>query len=180
MKNPRSAVVKTSYTIATAAFVLFQVALWRTAKVSQNGSIPQAATVLRSPRHLRESSSTSDKPKTLVGIFSTLEDTSKTWHRQIFARYPDRVCTLGDFQTKLSDKERKACQVIYTFVIGANPYGPTEIITSGNGAPKLLVKRSERNFASDIQSEDCTLLNIKYVLHTTDTTDPLTACAKLF
>jgi hypothetical protein len=166
MKAVRSTLLTACYMVAAAAFVLLQVAVWRQTSIatfpsnSNDGAIglPEP-----SSRHLRESRP-SQIPKTLVAIFSTLEDTSKTWHRQVFSQYPGRVCPLGDFQTKLSSKERRACQVIYTFVIGGNPSGPTEIVTSGNGAPKLLVKRSDHNFASDIQSEDCTLLNIKYVM----------------
>jgi hypothetical protein len=162
MKALRSTLLTVCYIVAAAAFVLLQVALWRpsiSTFPSNGASIPE-----HSRRHLREATLRQPQiPKTLVAIFSTLEDTSKTWHRQVFSQYPGRVCPLGDFQTKLTSKERRACQVIYTFVIGVNPSGPTEIVTSGNGAPKLLVKRSDQNFASDIQSEDCTLLNIKYV-----------------
>lgn len=165
MKALRSTLLTACYIVAAAAFVLLQVAVWRQTAIAtfpSDGAIPEPSSYSNSRRHLRESRP-SKIPKTLVAIFSTLEDTSKTWHRQVFSQFPGRVCPLGDFQTKLSSKERRACQVIYTFVIGVNPSGPTEIVTSGNGAPKLLVKRSDQNFASDIQSEDCTLLNIKYV-----------------
>lgn len=163
MKTPRRAVI----TVAAAAFVLLQVTVRRHSEQilpSRNGLTGEHRGGRFSSRHLRQATSPSDKPKTLIGIFSTLEDASKTWHRKVFAQYPGRVCSLGDFQSRLSKTERRACQVIYTFVIGASPSGPAEIITSGNGAPKLLVKKSEGNFASDIQSDDCTLLNIKYVL----------------
>ena len=135
-------------------------------------------------RHLREvsSSSTIPFPKTLVGIFTTLDDPSKDWHRQnLGQQHPKQICALGDYESKLSFSEKEACRVIYTFVIGGStdPNAPTELLTAPDGEKKkkaahhsLLVKKNtsaageRRSLPRDVHENDCTLLNIRYVLST--------------
>ncbi|CAJ1957568.1 unnamed protein product [Cylindrotheca closterium] len=131
-------------------------------------------------RHLREVSTTTTIPfpKTLVGIFTTLDDPSKDWHRQNLAQYSQHICALGDYEssTKLSLSEKEACQVIYTFVIGGNmdPNAPTELLTvpdDENNTNKnkaataqhhsLLVNTKGQNLPKDVHENDCTLLNIR-------------------
>lgn len=123
-------------------------------------------------RHLREVSSSGTSipfPKTLVGIFTTLDDPSKDWHRQNLARHPKQICAFGDFELTLSASEREGCQVIYTFVMGGNtgPNAPTELLTvpiGENSRAKhhsLLVKTSGKSLPKDVHENDCTLLNIR-------------------
>eukprot|EP00526_Cylindrotheca_closterium_P009944 CAMPEP_0113644644 /NCGR_PEP_ID=MMETSP0017_2-20120614/23500_1 /TAXON_ID=2856 /ORGANISM="Cylindrotheca closterium" /LENGTH=407 /DNA_ID=CAMNT_0000556273 /DNA_START=1 /DNA_END=1220 /DNA_ORIENTATION=- /assembly_acc=CAM_ASM_000147 len=130
-------------------------------------------------RHLREVSSSTNPPfpKTLVGIFTTLDDPSKDWHRQNLAQHPKRICALGDYEssssTQMSSSEREACQVIYTFVMGGNtdPNAPTELFTVPDDGENSNSKATQKKHHSllvkntsgqkDVHENDCTLLNIR-------------------
>jgi len=102
-------------------------------------------------------------PKTLVGFISsdTMNDCSyRKRHRELMSIWNDtRVCTLFEFEAK-SPEERESCQLIYTFIIGANrdPNGPTEII---DDSTQLLVKKPIETKHEDINWPDTTLLNIR-------------------
>jgi hypothetical protein len=89
----------------------------------------------------------------LVGIFSRIEDVMKRDEMRavVFAKGGrGQVCTLTQY---LRDRKmQKTCVVLYTFVIGANPSGPT-VRLEQSGEPLSL--------HDDSQESDATLLNIK-------------------
>jgi hypothetical protein len=79
---------------------------------------------------------------------------------QIFAEHQDsRVCSLGDFLAQ--PESRHGCQLVYTFVLGGNPDGPTELV---NDSLPLLVPNvllNSTSAASDKLRNDMTVLNIR-------------------
>jgi hypothetical protein len=72
-------------------------------------------------------------------------------HRELFALHPN-VCSLQQFQKTRSS----ACELLYTFVLGANKDGPTETV---NDTVPVLASRFRKGFTGD----DVTHLNIRYV-----------------
>jgi hypothetical protein len=66
------------------------------------------------------------KSRVLMGLMAaesrSLNDYARV-HRELFALHPN-VCSLQQFQMTRSS----ACQLLYTFVLGANEDGPTEIV----------------------------------------------------
>lgn len=69
--------------------------------------------------------------------------------REVFAVHPN-ACSLKQLQETRSS----ACRIIYTFVIGANEQGSTEIV---NDTTPILASVTNHSFAGD----DVTLLNIR-------------------
>ena len=49
----------------------------------------------------------------------------------------DRICSLSEAQTMDS------CQLIYTFVVGANPHGPTNLVDYHNSSHPLTLTGSD-------------------------------------
>jgi hypothetical protein len=111
----------------------------------------------------------------LVGIF-TADDIKndreyRSRHRKLFTLWNDpRVCNLAEFQIRTTT-QRASCEVIYTFVVGANVTAstPTEWIPqdeTDNGKrpsnPILLPSTVPYNHSSpDLAKNDVTRLNIR-------------------
>ena len=102
-------------------------------------------------------------PKMLIGVFSsdTFNDcTHRKRHRELFSIWDDRrTCSLPEYRSGDEDL-KEACQVIYTFVVGAGDKAtaPTEIV---DDSVDLLVDRIENPYREDINDADVTRLNIK-------------------
>jgi len=107
---------------------------------------------------LLESKADRALPKTLVGIISSDTRNDATYrkrHRELFDIWKDpRVCSLADWQRN----PQGDCQLMYTFVVGANPEGPTEIV---DDTVPLLYESPMQSAFSDIQQDDVTRLNIR-------------------
>lgn len=88
----------------------------------------------------------------LIGIFSTLEEEElRTSVRSSFFVHRDgRVCSLQEYVK--SGHRKKVCQILYTFVIGANPGGPTLILDDSS---------FRRTAAPETGEPDITWLNIR-------------------
>lgn len=69
---------------------------------------------------------TRQRPRFLFGIFSTLRETDairrSVIRRTYLASDPDRICSVKDLVNK------PHCQIVYTFVLGANATGPTDMV----------------------------------------------------
>jgi len=119
----------------------------------------------------------------LVGIFTADMPHASEYrsrHRKLFTLWNDpRVCSLAEFQHQMANPGavqcKKSCELIYTFVVGANPKGPTEwmeqedeIDDYGMRPPShsiLVADAKGCNFtAADLLKKDVTRLNIRYVL----------------
>ena len=102
------------------------------------------------------------RSRTLIGIFSSNTRNDCTYrkrHRELFRIWNDtRVCTLGELEQR-PERERKHCQLVYTFVIGAGDAdSPTQIVNAS--VPLYRTKKLESKFP-DVNHDDVTLLNIK-------------------
>lgn len=91
---------------------------FKTASRTTKGSINDSKRSTSNDQKLRT-------PRILMGIFSSdnmFDATHRKWHRQLFNDiWKDRrVCTLNDFRYSDDRSVRERCQLIYTFVIGAN------------------------------------------------------------
>jgi len=68
----------------------------------------------------------------LIGIFTTdykNDEEYRSRHRKLFTLWNDpRVCSLGDFEKWKKAAVPTSCEVMYTFVVGANPAAATEWI----------------------------------------------------
>ena len=97
----------------------------------------------------------------LVGILTadfSNDESYRKRHRQLFKLWNDkRVCSLPDFKSRPLDR-RYECQVIYTFVIGANPDASPELVDDSR---PMEVDKPIRGKCSDLNEPDMTLLNIR-------------------
>jgi hypothetical protein len=130
-------------------------------------------------------------PRILIGIFTTdFEDgyEYRSRHRTLFASWNDtRICSLYDYERHEQKRRQQSknknnnmmpskCEYIYTFVIGANPYGPPILLSTDNdGTPTTATYHSNSYVSSwtvprpiinttndDINTHnDITLLNIR-------------------
>jgi hypothetical protein len=68
----------------------------------------------------------------LMGIFTIVEErTQRNLVRRALALYNDsRVCSFGSTNGQMPPRPPDHCQLIYTFVIGANPQGAKQIVKS--------------------------------------------------
>jgi hypothetical protein len=119
---------------------------------------------------------TKKRPRFLWGIMTTLEGSKEKSRRDIIRRtylgyyknYPhlaDRICSLSEAKAK------ESCQLIYTFVVGANSNGPTNLVDHKNSSHALTLDESEvvtqfpafsnSSDASHNIEKDMTFLNIK-------------------
>jgi hypothetical protein len=110
----------------------------------------------------------------LVGIFTAdlpNDHEYRSRHRKLMTLWNDpRVCTLADFE-KRSASNREECELIYTFVVSANPEGSTEwieadAIDDGRYPDNPIVVQPGRHFAwsangNDLAKSDVTRLNIR-------------------
>jgi len=79
-------------------------------------------------------------------------------HRSLFGLWNDpRVCSLPDFKS-LPVEERYECEIIYTFVMGANPEASPELVDDSR-PPE--VTRPIKGLCPDLNEPDMTLLNIR-------------------
>lgn len=106
-------------------------------------------------------------PRTLVGIISANNRNDCAYrkrHRELFRIWNDtRVCSLPELKQR-SPHDRSSCQLVYTFVLGANTdaNAPTEIVDNSTGFPLERPTPLPSRWG-DVNDEDVTLLNIKYV-----------------
>lgn len=96
--------------------------------------------------------------RTLIGIISSDSRNDCTYrkrHREIFQIWNDtRVCSLNEIHD--------ACQVIYTFIVGAGSQdSPTQLVN--DSFPLLVENTIPSKYCSDLNSDDVSLLNIRYV-----------------
>ena len=107
------------------------------------------------------SSPHSGRLRVLVGILSAdifNDQVYRKRHRTLFKLWNDpRVCTLPEFKKKPLS-ERYVCELIYTFVIGANPNATPELVD--NSRP-FEVTRPISGISKDLNEPDMTLLNIR-------------------
>ncbi len=103
----------------------------------------------------------SGRLRVLIGILSAdffNDQVYRKRHRNLFNLWNDpRVCSLPDFKTRPLS-ERYVCELIYTFVIGANPTASPELVD--NSRP-FEVDRPITGTSRDLNEPDMTLLNIR-------------------
>lgn len=108
------------------------------------------------PRHSR-------RLRVLFGILTAdfrNDEAYRKRHRALFKLWNDkRVCSLHDFK-KMPLEERYECELIYTFVIAANPNETAELVDHSR---PYEVSRPYRGKCNDLNQPDMTLLNIKCV-----------------
>lgn len=93
--------------------------------------------------------------RTLIGIMAAESLDVNHYvkvQREVLSLHPN-VCSLQQFQEMRSS----SCLLVYTFVVGANEQGPSEIV---NDAYPILASNASVSFG-DV--DDVTLLNIRYV-----------------
>ena len=99
--------------------------------------------------------------RVLIGILSAdffNDQVYRKRHRSLFKLWNDsRVCSLPDFKS-MPLAERYTCELIYTFVIGANPDASPELVD--NSRP-FEVNRPITGTSRDLNDPDMTLLNIR-------------------
>lgn len=99
--------------------------------------------------------------RVLVGILSAdffNDQVYRKRHRNLFELWNDeRVCSLPEFKKK-PVAERYVCELIYTFVIGANPDASPELV---DGSRPMEVQRPVIGVSKDLNEPDMTLLNIR-------------------
>ena len=121
-------------------------------------SYPQTADTTNTLKEFRRS-------RTLVGILtadSRPDYYYRRRHRELFQIWNDtRVCSLGELR-RMPALRRKQCQLVYTFVLGAatDPNSPTLVV---NTSIPLFRDGPFPSKHSDVNQDDVTLLNIKYV-----------------
>jgi hypothetical protein len=100
-------------------------------------------------------------PKVLVGILSDDSFNGCTYrkrHRELLGIWKDpRTCSLPDYRS-WTEEQRSKCELIYTFVVGGNPEGPTEIV---DNTTSLLMPKPVKAYREDINDADVTVLNIR-------------------
>jgi hypothetical protein len=100
-------------------------------------------------------------PKVLVGILSDDSFNGCTYrkrHKKLLGIWKDaRTCSLPDYRS-WKEEQRSKCELIYTFVVGGNPEGPTEIV---DNTTALLMPKPVKALRDDINDADVTVLNIR-------------------
>lgn len=105
-----------------------------------------------------------------MGIFSSdnmFDATHRKWHRRLINEIwkDERVCDLDRFRATKDNAFRQKCELIYTFVVGANedPNAPTVRLEDTDTAqtPIELSGRFKNPVKPDINWADVTRLNIK-------------------
>jgi hypothetical protein len=112
---------------------------------------------------LQDSTAKGAKPRLRVffGIISADSFNDRTYrarHRKLFKLWNDpRVCSLPDFLAKPKEI-RYHCEIIYTFVLGANQTASPELVDDSR---PMLVTKPVTGLSPDLNDGDMTLLNIK-------------------
>jgi hypothetical protein len=105
------------------------------------------------------------RARVLLGIFTADFREERRYRkklRELFQLHP-RICSLSEFTTATSldaPSLSPPCEIIYTFVAGGNPDGPTELV---DGSLPMLAERPVASHSTDFHDSDMTLLNIRYV-----------------
>lgn len=106
------------------------------------------------PKHSR-------RLRVLFGILTAdfkNDETYRKRHRTLFELWNDkRVCSLPDFKS-MPLEERYECELIYTFVMAANPNATTELVDDSR---PFEVDRPISGTCRDVNEPDMTLLNIR-------------------
>lgn len=106
------------------------------------------------PKHSR-------RLRVLFGILTAdfkSDEAYRKRHRTLFKLWNDkRVCSLPDFKS-MPLEDRYECEIIYTFVIAANPEAPTELVDESR---PFEIERPYQGTSRDLNEPDVTLLNIK-------------------
>jgi Galactosyltransferase len=103
----------------------------------------------------------SGRLRVLVGILTAdffNDQIYRKRHRSLFKLWNDkRVCSLPDFKAKPL-AERYVCELIYVFVLGANPDATPELV---DGSRPMEVLRPIKGHSKDMNEPDMILLNIR-------------------
>jgi len=111
------------------------------------------------------------KPRVLLGIFTRdgpFEPQYRKVFRNLFALHP-WVCSLGRYKDLTTENpDNNVCELIYTFVLGSNPDGPTELVDGvmedrhTNGSLPILADYDAHERGNgDLNMDDITMLNIE-------------------
>lgn len=105
-------------------------------------------------------------PRLLLGIFTmdnAIEKERRAAVRETYLAYyndsptPDRICSLSDLLSGSLPNNGMDCQMAYTFVLGSNPEGHTELVSSNTPTP-ILCPQSPMPLKNET---DITHLNIR-------------------
>jgi hypothetical protein len=107
-----------------------------------------------------------------MGIFSMespTEEQRRDLVRRTYLRYyehtntPNRICALQEILNKsLASNELEDCQMAYTFVVGGNPNGTTELVDLKNASyPILALNNNQSNNNNSDDRYDTVYLNIR-------------------
>ena len=127
------------------------------------------------PKLAPEASSNEGQPvlrnsRILMGIFTTdnmFDATHRKWHRNFILNIwkDERMCSLDEFRGSNDASFRQNCEVIYTFVAGANPdpNAPTERLrdTDTPESPIEYPGLYNKPIRPDINEPDVTRLNVR-------------------
>jgi hypothetical protein len=96
----------------------------------------------------------------LMGIFTIAKERERRdLIRNALAMYQDRrICFLGSRDGNLPPAPADHCELIYTFVFGANPKGPTQVLGNESGP---VITTPPSGFEASVEPNDITFLNIK-------------------
>jgi hypothetical protein len=124
------------------------------AHVNNGSSVPGTPSIHQNRRQ---------RARILLGIFTADFREERRYRnklRDLFQLHP-RICSLSEFTTTTSldaPSLPSPCEIIYTFVAGGNPNGPTELV---DGSLAILAKRPVVSYSTDFNDSDMTLLNIR-------------------
>lgn len=141
------------------------------AKEQQQRLLLSPNSIPRTPPHHVTSTMVTDSGKQyhsgrlriLFGIFTADFRQDRTYrkrHRSLFKLWNDpRVCSIDDFKTR-PVAERNECQLIYAFVLGANPDAPPHLLDESR--PYEVQRPIKSSIQTDdINEPDTILLNIR-------------------
>ncbi len=109
-------------------------------------------------------------PRLLLGIFSmdsSIELERREMIRNTYLRTfvdtdtPHRICSLAQLKTM---QQKDQCQLAYTFIVGANPTGPKEIVEENNTTGPITLTHDKIPIAirlTDHEKGDIVYLNIQ-------------------
>jgi hypothetical protein len=104
-----------------------------------------------------------NRPTFLWGIPTMMNDTTQrqllretylSYYNTVQKNQENRICSLADLQKKRSKVEQ--CQIVYVFVVGGNPKGPTELVAPNASFPITMKPPS-----TSIKEDDVVFLNIR-------------------
>ena len=126
---------------------------WNSPDSSADGELPERLK-FGPPKHSR-------RLRVLFGILTADfkgDESYRKRHRTLFKIWNDpRVCSLPEFKSRPLE-DRYECELIYTFVIAANPNATTELV---NESRPFEVERPITGTCKDLNEPDMTLLNIR-------------------